>query len=62
VGVALSIVLLVLSALLIVGGDVGGQIVSIVIAGGILYYLDTPVPRHPGREAGVRSSLIRSSL
>lgn len=41
-GVILSIVSLVLSGLQALGGDFGGQIVSIVIAGAILYYLNTP--------------------
>lgn len=42
VGVGLSIVSLVLSVPQIIGGDLAGQIVSIVIAGGILYYFITP--------------------
>jgi hypothetical protein len=42
-GVAFAILSLVSSGLTIVGGgDIGGVIISVLIAGGILYYLNTP--------------------
>lgn len=42
-GVAIQVISLVLSVLTIIsGGDIGGQVISIAIAGVILYYLMTP--------------------
>ena len=41
-GVASQVISLVISLIYIVSGDISGQIISIVIAGAILYYLFTP--------------------
>jgi hypothetical protein len=41
-GVASQIVSLAISAIYVISGDITGQLVSIVIAGVILYYLFTP--------------------